>query len=53
MGGPRAFYIVPFLFYHLRRERARTFRGDSTLRDKPQPDPQQTVDGENGALEIT
>jgi hypothetical protein len=42
MGGPRAFYIVPFLFYHLGRQRARTFRSDSTfemsrnpIRNKP------------------
>jgi hypothetical protein len=42
MGGPRAFYIVPFLFYHLSHQRARTFGSDSTsnmsrnpIRNKP------------------
>jgi hypothetical protein len=42
MGGPRAFYIVPDLFYHLNRQRARLFHSDSTsgiernpIRNKP------------------
>jgi hypothetical protein len=42
MGGPRAFYIVPDLFYHLIRRWARLFHSDSTseiernpIRNKP------------------
>jgi hypothetical protein len=37
MGGPRPFYIVPDLFYHLNRQRARTFRGDSTFQTSRNP----------------
>jgi hypothetical protein len=42
MGGPRAFYIVPDLFYHVNGQRTRLFHGDSTsaiernpIRNKP------------------
>jgi hypothetical protein len=37
MGGPRAFYIVPYLFYHANRQRARLFHSDSTFEIERNP----------------
>jgi hypothetical protein len=43
MGGPRAFYIVPDLFYHFNRQRARTFRGDSSFKMSCNPIPNKPL----------
>jgi hypothetical protein len=37
MGAPRAFYIVPFLFYHFGGREARIFRADSPFQNPNNP----------------